>query len=138
MRGEYYHSIDDKGRLNFPSRLRETLGARFYLSKGLDNCIAVYSESEWEAFEERLRTQSLSKGRKIQRFFLSGAIDVAPDKQGRVLIPQNLRAYAEMDKEVVIIGAGDRAEIWDKKRWEASCDSIDSEDIAQMMDDLDL
>lgn len=136
LKGEYNHTLDPKGRVNFPAKLREVLGERFVISKGLDDCLFVYPEEEWEKFEESINALPLSKARKLQRFFFSGAADVEPDKQGRVLIPQNLREYAGLDKEVVIIGASNRAEIWDKATWEADSEELTAENMAEVMDEL--
>ena len=134
--GEYQHSLDDKGRVNFPARLREGLGARFIITKGLDNCLFVYSEEEWKVLEDKIKALPLSKSRDVQRFFFAGASDVVPDKQGRVVIPANLREYAGLTKDVMVIGASVRAEIWDKDRWLKSCGAVTSETIAEAMDSL--
>ncbi|MCL2033251.1 MAG: division/cell wall cluster transcriptional repressor MraZ [Oscillospiraceae bacterium] len=134
--GEYQHSLDDKGRVNFPAKLREGLGARFIITKGLDNCLFVYSEDEWQILEDKLKALPVSKSRDVQRFFFAGACDVVPDKQGRVVIPQNLREYAGLTKDVMVIGASVRAEIWDKNRWVASCSEVTPEAIAEAMDNL--
>lgn len=134
--GEYQHNLDPKGRVNFPAKLREGLGNRFIITKGLDNCLFVYSEPEWQELENKIRSLPVSKARGLQRFLFAGAVDVEPDKQGRVLIPANLREYAGLGKEVMIIGASVRAEIWDKDRWLESCDELTAEMMAQAMDDL--
>lgn len=135
--GEYQHTLDAKGRVNFPAKLRESLGSCFIIAKGLDNCLAVYSGEEWKVLEDRIRSLPIAKSRQLQRFFFSGAAEVEPDKQGRVLIPTNLREYAGLDKDIMIIGASVRAEIWDKDRWIESCSGMTSDMIAQAMDDLD-
>ena len=97
--GEYQHSLDTKGRVNFPAKLREDLGESFILSKGLgDECLFVYSEEEWNKLTEKLNSLPLSKARALQRFLFAGATQVQPDKQGRILIPQNLRDYAGLQK----------------------------------------
>jgi MraZ protein len=134
--GEYGHSLDEKSRVNFPARLREGLGSRFIITKGLDECLFVYSEEEWKVLEDRIRTLPLSKGRNLQRFFFSGAIDVEPDKQGRVVIPANLREYAGIAKDVMIVGASVRAEIWDRDRWLANRGEMTSDMVAEAMDEL--
>lgn len=134
--GEYQHSLDVKGRVNFPARLREGLGTRFFLTKGLDNCLFVYSEEEWAALEQKLRALPMSKARSLQRFFFAGAADVEPDKQGRVLIPANLREYAGLDKDVVVIGASNHAEIWDKARYERISEELTSDQVAEAMDEI--
>lgn len=134
--GEYQHNLDAKGRVNFPARLRESLGERFIITKGLDNCLFVYSQPEWAVLEDKIRMQPLSKARKLQRFLFAGAADVEPDKQGRVVIPANLREYAGLEKEVMIIGASIRAEIWNKARYEESCEELTADMVAEAMDEL--
>ncbi|MDR2933182.1 MAG: division/cell wall cluster transcriptional repressor MraZ [Oscillospiraceae bacterium] len=135
--GEFQHSLDTKGRVNFPSRLREGLGVRFYITKGLDGCLFVYSEDEWDALAQRIRALPVSKARDLQRFFFGGAAEAQPDKQGRVLIPANLREYAGLDKDIVIVGAMVRAEIWDKQAWEARLDGLSADAIAETIDSIE-
>ena len=134
MRGEYQHNIDAKGRLIFPIKLREALGEHFVIFKGLDNCINVYSQEKWAAFEQQLAALP-SKARKVQRFF-SANFECEPDAQGRSLIPQTLREYAGLRKDVTVIGMIDHVEIWDSAAWKAYNDSTDTEDVAAMMDML--
>lgn len=134
--GENLHSLDAKGRVNFPSRLRERLGARFFITKGLKNCLFVYSEEDWQELERKIRALPMSKAHPLQLFFFAGAVDVVPDKQGRVLIPNNLRDYAMLDKEVMIVGASNHAEIWDKDRYLEITGQITPEQIEQAVDDI--
>ncbi len=134
--GEYAHNIDVKGRLNFPARLREDLGIRFVITKGLDNCLFVYSQEEWANLEQKIKSLPMSKARNLQRFLFAGACEVEPDKQGRVLIPANLREYAGLEKDVMVIGASNRAEIWDRDRWMQECSQLDSQSVADAMDEL--
>lgn len=134
--GEYQHSLDEKGRVNFPARLRDDLGPIFYITKGLDNCLFVYSEQEWNRLAAKLAELPISRGRPLQRFLFAGAVEAVPDKQGRVVIPANLREHAQLDKDVMIIGASTRAEIWDKERWLAACGELTADMVAQAMDDL--
>ena len=134
MRGEYQHNIDAKARLIFPIKLREALGEHFVIFKGLDNCINVYSQEKWAAFEQQLAALP-SKARKVQRFF-SANFECEPDAQGRILIPQTLREYAGLRKDVTVIGMIDHVEIWDSAAWKAYNDSTDTEDVAAMMDML--
>ena len=134
MRGEYQHNIDAKGRLIFPIKLREALGEHFVIFKGLDNCINVYSQEKWADFEQQLAALP-SKARKVQRFF-SANFECEPDAQGRILIPQTLREYAGLRKDVTVIGMIDHVEIWDSAAWKAYNDSTDTEDVAAMMDML--
>ena len=134
--GEYEHSVDAKGRMNFPARLREDLGESFILTKGLDNCLFAYSIEEWKQLEEKIKALPMSKSRTLQRFFFAGAIQVQVDKQGRILVPSNLREYAGIQKEVVVVGASVRAEIWDRERYQVLCAQITAEDVAAAMDEL--
>ena len=134
--GEYNHSLDAKGRVNFPARLRDDLGESFIITKGLDNCLFVYRMSEWELLEQRMRELPTNQASIIQRFLFAGAVEVSPDKQGRVLIPQNLREHAGLKENVTIVGVSVRAEIWDSDRWRASNEAITSELVAQTMDKL--
>lgn len=136
--GEYAHSLDGKGRVNFPAKLRESLGARFFITKGLDGCLFVYSEQEWKALEDKIRALPMSKGRQLQRFFFAGAAEIEPDKQGRILIPNSLREYAGLDKDIVFVGTLVRAEIWDREKWEQSCGALTADMIAEAMDELDV
>ena len=136
--GEYYHNLDAKGRVSVPSKFRDDLGSTFVLSRGLDDCLYAYSVSEWETFKAELLTMRGSSAQKIRRFFFSGATECEIDSQGRVVIPPNFRTYAKLSKEIVIVGVSNRAEIWDKKKWEdyISDASFDSSEIAKAMDEM--
>ncbi|MCI6223416.1 MAG: division/cell wall cluster transcriptional repressor MraZ [Selenomonadales bacterium] len=139
--GEYAHALDDKGRLFIPAKLREVLGKHFYLCKGFDGCLMVYDEEAWQRFADRLNALPMGqkKARDIKRFFFSGASDVSCDKQGRVLLAASLRRYASIDKDVVIIGVGDKAEIWAAETWQEKDRQADQEMAAELEDlDLDL
>ena len=115
--GEYNHTIDTKGRLIVPSKFREALGDEFVVTKGLDGCLFVYDNKEWTVFEEKLKSLPLTNkdARQFVRFFLAGAASVEVDKQGRILIPSVLREFAELDKDVVLVGVASRIEIWSKE-----------------------
>ncbi len=134
--GEYLHTIDEKGRVSFPSRLREDLGVSFIVTKGLDGCLFVYPMEEWEKLENKIRELPLSKARSIQRFLFASAAKVECDKQGRIILPQSLREFAHLSKNVMIIGASVRAEIWDKDTWDAMCAELTGETIEQAMEEL--
>ena len=142
LTGEFNHSIDSKGRLIIPSKLRDSLGEHFVITKGMDGCLFLYPENEWEAFEEKLRTLPLTnkKARDFKRFFLGSAVDGEIDKQGRVLLSSSLRTYAGLEKEVVLAGVLDKVEIWSKEAWEARTNDIEEniDDIASDMEDLGL
>ena len=133
--GEYEHSLDAKGRLIMPAKLREDIGEKFIITKGLDGCLFAFSIEEWKNFELKLRTLPISNkdARAFSRFFFAGAIDCEIDKQGRFLLPNNLREYANLVKEAIIIGVGTRLEIWDKATWEKCDENISADEIAENM-----
>lgn len=135
MKGEYGHNIDAKGRLIIPAKFRDELGERFVVTKGMEHCLYVHPEEQWKAFEEKLNelpTTTDKNARQFAYFFQGSAVDADLDKQGRILIPQTLRSYAGIEKEVIFIGMGKRAEIWDKKKWEEKNAVVESsiEDVA--------
>ncbi len=136
--GEFQHNIDAKGRVIMPAKFRDELGDKFVITKGLDKCLFVFSPEEWEKLDQKLSEQSLSKGRKIQRFFYGSMTECELDKQGRVLIPQSLRAYSEIGKDVIIVGLTKRAEIWSKEEWDKQNNEFteNSDDVALQMEDL--
>ena len=137
MTGEYMHSVDAKGRLFIPAKLREDLGTVFYVTVASDGCLSAYSSDSWNQFLEKLKTLPLAK-RKGMRWFFANAAKCELDAQGRILLPQKLRDYAALTKEVAIIGVGDHAEIWDAAKW-AEVDAIETtpENIAAAMEELD-
>ena len=136
MKGEYQHTLDAKGRLFIPAKLREQLGDGFVVTKGLDECLLLYPQKAWDELEQKIRQLPMSKSRGLQRFFLSSAADVTVDRQGRIVIPTTLRSYANLERDVVVIGVGERAELWDARRWNAYTDDLDCESIAQAMEEL--
>lgn len=136
MKGEYQHTVDAKGRMFVPARLRDELGERFTVTKGLDGCLAAYPAAEWDRLEANIRALPMSKARDLQRFFFSAAADVELDSQGRILLPANLRTYAGIGKDVVVIGASGHAEIWDAARWTAYNSAITDDRIAAAMEDI--
>jgi len=136
--GQFQHSLDQKGRLIIPSKFREALGQNFVLTKGLDGCLFVYPRDEWAELELKLKTLPFTQkdARAFIRFFFAGATEVEMDKQGRILIPPQLREHARIEKDVVIIGVSNRVEIWSQEQWEAySAKAAESyEDIAETLD----
>ena len=132
--GQYQHNIDVKNRVIVPAKFREDLGERFYVTKGLDGCLFVLSSEGWKRLQDKIVAMPMSKARQLQRFFLSGAAEVEPDKQGRILIPQPLREYASIEKDVTFIGTGDRAEIWSTESWTQFNDNLTEDSIAEAMD----
>ena len=135
--GEYNHSIDEKGRLIIPSKFRFELGEKFILTRGLDGCICIYPMSEWDALEEKLRGLPLTNknSRLVTRFLVGGAVTCELDKQGRILIPGPLREHAGLTKDVVLAGTLERIEIWDKARWNETCNFDDVEAVAESLND---
>ena len=138
LSGQYEHKLDAKGRLIVPSKFREQLGNEFVVTKGLDGCLFVYSNEEWARIEESLREKPLTSkdARKFMRFFFAGAATCEVDKQGRILLPANLREYAGIEKEVVSVGVFSRVEIWSKERYQENNDFDDMDEIAEHMADL--
>lgn len=138
--GEYQHTIDEKGRLILPSKFRDPLGYEFVMTKGLDNCLFVYPKREWEVLEEKLKSLPLTNkdARAFVRFFFSGATECILDKQGRVVIPANLREHSKLDKEAIVIGVSTRIEIWSREEWESYTDddSLSYDSIAEKMAEL--
>lgn len=138
--GEYQHNIDAKGRAIIPAKFREELSQTFILTKGLDNCLVIYTMEEWKIFEEKMRKfPTADQGvRRFFRFLFSGASECEPDLQGRIIIPQNLRKYANINKEIISIGVVNKIEIWSKENWEVYNDEgnfIDNE-LAEKMAEL--
>ena len=132
--GEYEHSLDTKGRLIMPSKLRNDIGDIFIVTKGLDGCLFIYSKDEWNNIANKYKELPNTKdARNYLRFFLSGATECELDKQGRFLIPNNLRLAANLEKEVVIIGVGTRLEIWNRATWKSCDDNISADEIAENM-----
>lgn len=135
--GEYEHSLDVKGRLILPAKIRENMGDKFIVTKGLDGCLFGFSQNEWTNFEEKLKTLPLTNknARDFVRFFLSGATECEIDKQGRFLITSNLREYATLEKDAIIIGVGTRIEIWNREKWKSynSDENISADEIAENM-----
>ena len=135
--GEFLHTIDNKGRLILPAKFREELGDTFVITKGLDNCLFIYSQPEWAIIEEKLKKLPLAKpeARAFVRFFFSGAAEVECDKQGRILVPNNLREFSGLDKEVVVIGVSSRIELWDKGAWDDYNNQV-APTVTQMAENL--
>lgn len=138
--GQYNHTIDTKGRLIVPSKFRERLGDEFVVSKGMDGCLFVYANEDWTTFEQKLTSLPLinKEARKFARFFLAGASQAEVDKQGRILIASNLREFAGLDKDVVLVGVGSRIEIWSLEKWEGMDFDDDMDDISATMESLGL
>ncbi len=138
--GEYQHSLDTKGRLIIPAKFREELGDGAVVTRGLDNCLFLFPQPEWKLLEEKLKTLPLTKSdaRQFVRFFFSGAAECDQDKQGRIMLPANLRTYSEIEKDVVVIGVSNRIEIWSQARWTAYMEQAETsyESIAENIVEL--
>ncbi len=121
--GTFAHSIDKKGRLIIPSKFRESFkehyAEKFYITTGLDKCLFMFTEDEWRHQESKFKSVSFTKSdaRKFNRLYFAGASDVECDKQGRILVPKYLKDYADIKRDVVIIGVSNRIEIWAKEKW---------------------
>ena len=135
---QYYHTVDAKGRLIVPAKYREQLGDEFVITKGLDGCLFVYGNADWEILEKKLTSLPVTNAnaRKFSRFFLAGACACEVDRQGRILIPSVLREFAHLEKDVVLVGVGSRIEIWNKAVWNEKNVYDDMEEIAENMEGL--
>mgnify|MGYP004592200175 FL=1 len=135
--GEYEHSIDTKGRIAMPAKLREGLGGKFIITKGLDGCLFVYAMDEWQRVEQKLASLPMSRktARDFTRFLFGGACEGECDKQGRVLLPASLRRYAGLEREAVVVGVGSRAEIWDAAKWQ-QYNEESAEDVNELAEQL--
>ena len=138
--GEYKHSIDEKGRLAIPSKFRSSLRGGAVITNGLDNCLFLYSASEWKKFAEKLVELPISQAnsRAFKRRLFAGAMDVKLDKQGRIVLPEYLRKSAKTGKKVVLAGLYDKIEIWDEDEWEKYKKATESQstEIAEKMGEL--
>ncbi len=142
--GEFIHSLDKKSRMIIPARFRDSIKdsgiEKFYITRGLDKCLFMFPESEWETQENKFKAMPFTKKevRRFKRLFFSGAVESAPDKQWRILIPDYLRDYANLTKNIVIIGVSNRIEIWDKNEWQEFYKSSkqDYEEIAEKLIDF--
>lgn len=140
--GEYRHSIDEKGRIAVPTKFRKDLSRGAVITRGLDNCLYVYTLAEWKQLAQKLATLPISKAntRAFARLMLAGAMDVSLDKQGRVVLPEYLREYANLTKKAVMTGLYSHLEIWDQDAWEKykKATEKDSSSIAEALDGLDV
>ena len=120
--GEYQHSLDAKGRIILPSRFRAQLAQGLVMTRGADRCLWIMAKADWDAWAERLRERlglGDPRARDFARLIFSGAHEAEPDKQGRIPVPENLRVHADLERDVTVIGAGPRVEVWQRERWEA-------------------
>ena len=140
FRGSCTHSVDDKGRVIVPQKFRLLLGEKFVVTKGIDRCLWVFAEDQFRALDERLKAQPMldPSAVRLQRFFSAEAIDATTDSQGRVAIPTNLREYAGIEKEIVIVGTGNRIEMWSKTGWDVYNSSLNDESIRESAKEVGL
>jgi len=134
--GKYKHALDAKGRLFVPSKLKEELGEAFYVTLGLDHCLSVYTQTGWDGILEKYNALPISQQRKM-RFLFANACRCEPDKQGRFLLPVELREYAGLKQDVTFIGQGGHAEIWDSEKYDAlEQEQLTPENLLGIMEEL--
>ncbi len=134
--GEFNHSIDSKNRVFVPAKFREEFGDQMILVKGVDRCISIYSVEEWEKFSAKLDALPEIDSRKVKRFIYASAAVVQADAQGRVIVTQSMREYAELEKNLVIIGVGNHAEIWNDNNWNNEINFEDQDSVATILKGL--
>ena len=134
--GNYQHTIDAKGRLFRPAKQREILGSRVYMTRGLDDCIFVFSESGWNSFIDGLSQLSLAKSRLAARYFSGNAAVAEIDGQGRIGIPQNLRKLVGLNKDVTVVGVLDRVELWDTAKWDSFNGDVSNDAVSEVLEEL--
>ena len=127
--GRFQHNIDAKGRLFVPAKLRDKLGSLFIAAAVMDHCVCLYSMDEWEKLQAGLAEKPMTQARKLQRYLSANAVDVQVDAQGHILLPRHLLDYAGLTKEALVIGAGNRAEVWNPAAYEADMNSMTSEEV---------
>ncbi len=136
MTGEYQHTIDSKGRIFVPAKLREQLGSEFYVTISMDKCLSLYSGESWKQFSERVNAMTYVQQRRMRPLFVY-ASRLELDAQGRILLPQNLRSFAGLTKNVTIVGCNNHAELWDSEEWaNVSQAEVTPENIAEVMKEL--
>ena len=137
MTGEYQHSLDSKGRIFIPAKLRDELGEVFYITISMDRCLCVYSSENWKALSDKVNCMSYIKQRKMRPLFAHAA-KCELDSQGRALIPQNLREFAQLTKNVTVVGCNNHAELWDSEAWKSVyAFETTPENIAAVLEELD-
>ena len=142
FRGDYSHTVDDKGRLIIPLKFREQLGEECIVTRGLDGCLFIFESGEWEAYEEKLRKLPMTNknARSFVRFLSGGATPCEFDKQGRILLPATLRKFAGIEKDVILAGLPNRIEVWSEQKWNENnnYEEIDMDEIAGHLTELGL
>jgi MraZ protein len=130
------HNIDTKGRMFFPARFKEDLWEDITICRGVEKCLMLFSPEEWKLFSDRIKSQPFSVSSQLQRYFFSTAAQCSVDSQGRLLLPQPLRDYAGLKKDVWVVGTQNRAEIWDLDEWNRAQDALTNEDVKALMDKI--
>lgn len=137
--GEYRHTVDGKGRIFIPAKLREDLGSSFVLCRGIEGkrCLCVYSADEWKRLDETIRELPTMKASKVRRFLYAGASDLECDAQGRVVLPANLREYAALEGEICILGMSTHLELWNSAAWAEENRDYTPESIGELVAELE-
>lgn len=140
FRGGYNHTIDDKGRIIIPQKFRYVLGDKFVVTKGMGRCLWILTEEEFRKLDEKIQERPMLdlSAVRLQRFFTGEALDASTDVQGRIALPQNLREYAGIEKDVMVVGAGNRIEMWSKQRWDETVESLTDEVISESAKEIGL
>ena len=137
LEGRFEMSLDAKGRLFFPAKQREKLvGNTLHITRGLDDCLFAFTDEQWEAFKERMRSLPVAKARQMERYFIGNSSSTEMDPQGRVTVDQNLRTFAGLTKEITLVGLLERMEIWDTARWNAMNDDLTADDVDSLLQEV--
>lgn len=134
--GTYRHNLDPKNRIIMPAKFREELGEAFYVTKGLSGCLLAMPTEKWEAFVAQISSRPVPEAEALQRFFCAGADEAVPNSQGRFLIPDQLKKYAGIEKEVTIVGTGKQVEIWSSEKWDEISNAASQQNIAELMKNI--
>ena len=137
LMGRYEYSLDAKSRVNFPPKFRAEMGDNLYVTKWFDGCLVVYGERRWQSLDEKFARLPVTKSRDLRRIIYGNATEVQPDKQGSILLPQYLKDHAKIQKDIVVIGARDYAEIWDRQAYEEYEKTNDFSSIEGKLDDME-
>ena len=137
LMGRYEYSLDAKSRVNFPPKFRAEMGDNLYVTKWFDGCLVVYGERRWQSLDEKFARLPVTKSRDLRRIIYGNATEVQPDKQGRILLPRDLKEHAKIQKDIVVIGARDYAEIWDRQAYEEYEKTNDFSSIEGKLDDME-
>lgn len=132
--GEFRHNVDTKGRFFFPAVLKDEIGDKPIICRGIENNLMVYSYTEWENFSAKIKSLPFTEAKKMTQFFIAKAAYCSIDTQGRMVIPQFMREFAHINKNIVITGAGDSVEIWDEAAWDEKMSRLSGDDIISIME----